>query len=261
VGSKNFTEQVLLGELLALALESEGARVERKLNLGGTFICDRALRSGDIDVYVEYTGTALSAIFHEPVPRDPARATRAARERYAADGLTVFDPLGFNNTFAILVRADDARRFELRSIDDLKRVAPGWRAGFGYEFLERADGYPGLVAAYGLDFGRPPAAMDLSLIYKALADRRVDVIAGDATSALIDALDLVALEDRRRYFPPYDAVPVARTAVVLERPEVGRALERLAGRISADDMRAMNRAVDIDREDATMVARRFLESY
>jgi osmoprotectant transport system permease protein len=257
VGSKNFTEQILLGELLALALESEGVDVSRRLNLGGTFICDQALRSGDIDVYVEYTGTAVSAIFHEPVPRDPAAAVRVARERYAAQGLTLFDPLGFNNTFAILVRAEDAERLTLRSIGDLRRVAPRWRPGFGYEFLQRADGYPGLVAAYDIRFGRPPAAMDLSLIYKALADRRVDVIAGDATSALIDALDLVALEDTRRYFPPYDAVPVARTAAVLERPEIRRAMERLAGRISAADMRAMNRAVDVDREDARAVARRF----
>ncbi len=259
VGSKNFTEQIILGELLARALEFEGASVSRRLNLGGTFICDQALRSGDIDLYVEYTGTAVSAIFDEPVPRDPAAAIDRARERYAQRGLTLFDPLGFNNTFAILVRADDAGRFGLRSIGDLKRVADGWRPGFGYEFLQRADGYPGLVEKYDIRFGQPPAAMDLSLIYKALADGRVDVIAGDATSALIDALDLVALEDTRHYFPPYDAVPVARTAAVLERPEIRRAMARLAGRISAAEMRAMNRAVDIDREDPRAVARRFFQ--
>ena len=260
VGSKNFTEQILLGELLALALEAEGVPVTRKLNLGGTFICDRALRSGDIDLYVEYTGTAVSAIFKEAVPRDPAAAVRVARERYAARGVTLFDPLGFNNTFAILVRADDARQFMLRSIDDLRRIAPRWRAGFGYEFLQRTDGYPGLVETYGLEFSEPPVAMDLSLIYQALADRRIDVIAGDATSALIDALRLTALQDTRRYFPPYDAVPVARTAAVLKRPEIRRAMARLARRISAADMRAMNRAVDVDREDARTVARRFLEA-
>jgi osmoprotectant transport system permease protein len=259
VGSKNFTEQILLGELLAQALEDEGLPVARRFNLGGTFICDRALRSGDIDLYVEYTGTAVSAIFHQPVPRDPAEALRVARERYAASGLTVLEPLGFNNTFALLVRGRDARELDLRSIDDLSRVAARWRPGFGYEFLQRADGYPGLVQTYGLRFGQAPVAMDLSLIYKALADGRVDVIAGDATSALIDALDLAMLEDTRRYFPPYDAVPVARTAVVLERPEVRRAVDRLAGRVSAADMRAMNRAVDVDRQHPSVVARRFLE--
>jgi osmoprotectant transport system permease protein len=259
VGSKNFTEQILLGELLALALESEGLRVTRRFNLGGTFICDRALRSGDIDVYVEYTGTAVSAIFHEDVPREPAAAVRAARERYAEQGITLFEPLGFNNTFAILVRAEDARRFGLRSIGDLGSLATRWKPGFGYEFLQRPDGYPGLVRAYRLDFGTEPAAMDLSLVYKALADGNVDVIAGDATSALIDALDLVALEDTRSYFPPYDAVPVARTAAVLETPAIGRAIARLAGRVSAADMRAMNRAVDVDKQDAARVARRFFE--
>jgi osmoprotectant transport system permease protein len=255
VGSKNFTEQVVLGELLAQALEAEGLAVTRRLNLGGTFICDRALRSGDIDLYVEYTGTAVSAIFHESVPRDPAEALARTRERYAAEGVTVLPPLGFNNTFAILVRAQDARDLGLRDIGDLARVQDRFTPGFGYEFLQRADGYPGLVSTYGLSFARAPVAMDVALIYKALADRRVDVIAGDATSALIDALDLAMLEDTRQYFPPYDAVVVARTAVVLERPEVQRAMARLAGRIPAADMRAMNRAVDVDRQDPGVVAR------
>jgi osmoprotectant transport system permease protein len=261
VGSKNFTEQILLGELVSQALEDEGLPVVRTLNLGGTFICDRALRSGDIDMYVEYTGTAVSAIFHEQVPRDPAEALRVARDGYAAQNLSLLDPLGFNSSFAILVRGSDARRERLQSIGDLARVASKWRAGFGYEFLQREDGYPGLVSAYNLQFGQPPVAMDLSLIYKALADGRVDVIAGDATSGLIDALDLVALEDTRRYFPPYDAVPAVRTAALLERPAIRRALGRLAGRISEADMRAMNRAVDIGRKDPSVVARAFLAAH
>lgn len=258
VGSKNFTEQVVLGELMAQALEREGVAVSRRLNLGGTFICDRALRAGDLDVYVEYTGTAVTAIFHERVPEDPAEALRLARERYAAHGITVLEPLGFDNTFAILVRGRDARGQGLRGIDDLSRVAGRWRAGFGHEFLQREDGYPGLVRHYGLAFAQAPVAMELSLIYKALADGQVDVIAGDATSALIDALDLVMLQDTRRYFPPYDAVPLARSAVLLERPEVRRALASLAGRVSVADMRAMNRAVDVDRRDVVEVVRAFL---
>ena len=259
VGSKNFTEQVILGEILAQAIEAEGAPVVRKLNLGGTFICDRALRSGDIDVYVEYTGTAVTAVFNKAVPHEPPEALAQARRLYAAAGLTVADPLGFNNTFAILVRTADARAFGLRSIEDLSRVASRWTPGFGYEFLQRADGYPGLAAAYGLSFANMPRAMDLSLIYKALADHQVDVIAGDVTSALIDALDLTILEDVRHYFPPYDAVPVVRTASLLQHPELKRAVARLAGRISEGDMRAMNRAVDGDRQDPRSVARRFLE--
>jgi osmoprotectant transport system permease protein len=258
VGSKNFTEQVVLGELMAQAIEAEGLPVVRKLNLGGTFICDRGLRSGDLDLYVEYTGTSLTAVFHQEVNHDPGRAFQQVRELYARGGITALEPLGFNNTFAILVRASDATRLGLRTIADLRMAAAGWTPGFGYEFLERADGYPGLSRTYGLRFGGAPRAMDLSLIYKALADGQVDVIAGDATSAQIDALDLIALEDNLRYFPPYDAVPVVRTAALLAHPEVGRALARLVGRVTERDMRAMNRAVDVDRRDPRDVAAQFL---
>jgi glycine betaine/choline ABC-type transport system substrate-binding protein len=258
VGSKNFTEQVILGELLARALEDEGVPVVRKLNLGGTFICDTALRSGDLDLYVEYTGTAATAVFHQNVTHDPGAAVRQVRELYARVGVSVLEPLGFDNTFAMLVRARDARRLGLRSIADLRTVAAGWTPGFGYEFLGRADGYAGLSQAYGLRFGGAPRAMDLSLIYKALADEQVDVIAGDATSAQIDALGLVPLDDSLRYFPPYDAVPVVRTAALLAHPQIGRAMARLAGRVTDQAMRAMNRAVDVDHGDPRDVARESL---
>ena len=258
VGSKNFTEQVVLGELMAQAIEAEGVAVVRKLNLGGTFICDRALRSGDIDLYVEYTGTAVTAVFHQDVPHDPREAFEGARQLYARGGITALEPLGFNNTFAILVRTRDARQLGLRSIDDLRGVASRWTPGFGYEFLQRADGYPGLSQTYGLEFGGAPRAMDLSLIYRALGDGQVDVIAGDATSALIDALDLTALDDSRHYFPPYDAAPVVRTAALLRHPEIGRAMAHLTGHVTERDMRAMNRAVDLDRRDPSDVARQFL---
>jgi osmoprotectant transport system permease protein len=260
VGSKNFTEQVVLGELMAQAIEAEGVPVARKLDLGGTFICDRALRSGDIDLYVEYTGTSVSAVFHQDVPHDPRQAFDEARQLYAAGGITALEPLGFNNTFAILVRADDARRLRLRSISDLQAVQSGWTPGLGYEFLERADGFPGLLRAYDLAFGGAARAMDLSLIYKALADKHVDLIAGDATSAQIDALDLAQLEDTLHYFPPYDAVPLVRSATLLRDPAIGKAIAQLAGRVSERDMRAMNRAVDVDRRDPRDVVRQFLTS-
>ncbi len=258
VGSKNFTEQVILGEIVAQAIEDEGVRVVRKLNLGGTFVCDRGIRSGDLDVYVEYTGTAVTAVFHERVPHDSRAAFERARDLYARDGLTAPGTLGFNNTFAILVRGADARAFGLRTIEDLRKMQGRWTPGFGYEFLQRDDGYPGLVRAYGLSFGSPPRSMDLSLIYRALADGQVDVIAGDATSAQIDALGLAQLEDNRRYFPPYDAVPVARTATLLREPAVGRALGRLSGRMSNADMRALNAAVDLQHRDVRQVAREYL---
>jgi glycine betaine/choline ABC-type transport system substrate-binding protein len=258
VGSKNFTEQVILGELIAQAIEAEGVTVSRKLNLGGTFVCDRALRTGDIDVYVEYTGTAVTAVFHEAVPRESVQALEQARALYAAQSLSLVQPLGFNNTFAILVRRRDADALGLRTIEDLRRTMARWTPGFGYEFLQRDDGYRGLVRTYGLQFGSEPRAMDLSLIYRALAQGQVDVIAGDATSALIDALDLAVLADNRTYFPPYDAVPIVRTASLLREPALGRALARLAGRVTERDMRAMNAAVDLERRDTRVVVAEFL---
>jgi osmoprotectant transport system permease protein len=259
IGSKNFTEQIILGEILAQTIESgTGLRVERRLNLGGTFICDRAIRAGDIDVYVEYTGTAYTAIFREPPDTDSRRVLEVVRRRYADAGLTLLEPLGFENTFAILVRGADARQLGLTTIEDAAPHAVRWQAGFGYEFLQRADGYPGLASTYGLSFRAPPRAMDLSLIYRALADRQVDLIAGDATSGLIEAFGLYMLQDNRRYFPPYDAAAVARSATLLAHPAVKDALMSLSRRITVSDMRRMNHAVDAERRDPAAVAREFL---
>ena len=259
VGSKNFTEQIILGEILAQAIEARGGfAVERRLNLGGTFICDRAIRSGDIDLYVEYTGTAHTAIFKEPPDTDPRRVFETVRSRYAGAGITLLDPLGFENTFAILVRGEDASRLKLKTIEDAAQYAPQWQAGFGYEFLQRADGYPGLAKTYGLTFRAPPRAMDLSLIYRALADRQVDLIAGDATSGLIDAYSLVMLQDNRRYFPPYDAAIVARSATLLAHPDLQELLLSLSRRIAISDMRRMNYAVDAGKREASAVAAEFV---
>jgi len=267
IGSKNFTEQIVLGELLAQTIERTGLSVERRLNLGGTLVCDQALARGDIDAYVEYTGTSLTAVFKEPfdaLRRASSNATlstrvfEVVRERYAARGLTVLPALGFNNTFAILVRAADRDARNLRTISDLARVAPEWRAGFGYEFLERPDGFPGLARAYNLRFRDAPRVMDLNLIYRAVQAREIDVTAGDMTNGLIKSLDLAILTDDREYFPPYDAVPVVRTATLLRYPEVDRALRSLAGRISADDMQRMNHEVDGLRKDPRDVVAEFL---
>ena len=260
IGSKNFTEQVILGELLAQAVErATDLRVDRRLNLGGTFISEEALRAGAIDAYIEYTGTALTAIFHQPTSRDRAEVYSRVAALYAESGRTVLSPLGFNNTFAILVRTADARRLGLKTISDVVPHAPKWKAAFGYEFLEREDGYKGLVRTYGLRFTEPPRVMDLTLIYRALASGAVDLIAGDATHGLIKGLDLFMLEDNRRYFPPYDAVPVVRTQTLAAHPQLRIAIERLAGKISEETMREMNYDVDVRRRDASAVVREFLD--
>jgi osmoprotectant transport system permease protein len=260
VGSKNFTEQIILGELLAQMIEQRtGLAVERRFNLGGTLVADEALRRGDIDMYVEYTGTALTALFNEPVG-DSASVLDRVRERYADRGITMSSGLGFNNTFAILVRTSAATEHGLTRVSDLARIAPQWRAGFGYEFLERPDGFAGLARTYGLRFRDAPRVMDLNLIYRALAAGEIDVTAGDATSGLIEALELTHLEDDRAYFPPYDAVPVVRAASLLRYPQLAEALRHLEGRISAADMRRMNHQVDGLRQDPRDVAQRFLRT-
>ncbi len=258
VGSKNFTEQLVLGEIVAQSLERDGLQVDRRLNLGGTAICDQAVRSGEIDVYVEYTGTALTAIFHAPVAHNREAVLREVEADYARTGRTLLAPLGFNNTFAILVRASDASRLGLKTIDDLVRVEDSFQPGFGYEFLERPDGYNGLVKAYALSFRHSPRVMDLALMYRALAEGQVDVVAGDATNGLIDALNLTVLADDRHYFPPYDAVPVVATRSLLKTPAIGTAIRQLSGRVSDATMRRLNYEVDVQHRDIAEVAREFL---
>ncbi len=259
VGSKNFTEQIILAELLAQQIEAHSMlRVDRRLNLGGTLICQQALLAGQMDLYAEYTGTALTAILGEPSSHDAEAAYRAVHDAYRDRfGFDVGPPLGFNNTFAIVVRGDDAKNFKLRTISDLAPYAPRWRAGFGYEFMERSDGYPGLASAYGLKFAAAPSIMDLGLLYRALKEHKVDVVAGNSTDGLITALGMAILEDDRHYFPPYQAVTIVRAAALQAHPELRDTLNALGGKISDSEMRQMNYAVDGDQRDPAAVARDF----
>ena len=261
IGSKNFTEQVILGELLAQAIEREGVPVDAQaeprrhvhLRPGDPFRRHRRLRR----VHRHGADRDLPAAGRRGRSGGGAAARRA--ELYAARGLTVLAAARASTTpLRSWCAGADARALGLRTIGDLRACRGGWTPGFGYEFVEREDGYRGLVDAYGLRFARPPRVMDLTLIYRALASGQVDVIAGDATSALIDALGLTVLADDRRYFPPYHAVPVVRSAVLLRLPAVRRAVERLAGRVSEADMRAMNHAVDVAHRDVAATVREFL---
>jgi osmoprotectant transport system permease protein len=263
VGSKNFTEQIILGELLAQQIERKtGLPVERKLNLAGTLICHESLVSGQIDTYVEYTGTGLTAILKQPPSKDSERVYQDVKAAYKQRfGIEWTEPLGFNNTFAIIVRKADAQKFNLKTISDAAPQTPHWVAGFGYEFIEREDGYPGLAKAYDLHFPAAPRVMDLGLTYKAVAAKQVDFIAGNSTDGLIDSLGLVVLNDDKHYFPPYDAVPLIRDAVVAKHPEVRAALKELGGIISPDEMRRMNYAVDGDHKDVKDVVREFLSRH
>jgi osmoprotectant transport system substrate-binding protein len=298
IGAKNFTEQVVLGELLAQEIESVGGRpVGRRFYLAGSYLCQQALVSGRIDGYVEYTGTALTAILKQPLPppgeRDPARVfgtvERLYKERY---GVRVEQGLGFEDTFAMVVRGEDARRLGVKTISDAVRVsepmsqsrdmgrpdsrldsrpslspdtnldqgaspAMVWRLGVGYEFEERPDGLRGLEAAYGLRFAGAPRTMDLGLLYRALAGGQVDMVAGNSTDGPIRALGFAVLEDDRHYFPPYEAVPLVREDSLRRHPEMQVAFDKLAGKVTAEAVREMNDAVDGQHRDVGEVVREF----
>jgi glycine betaine/choline ABC-type transport system substrate-binding protein len=262
VGCKNFTEQIILGELIAQQIENKThLEVERRFYLGGTYIAHQGILAGRIDVYPEYTGTALTAVLkQQPNPDRKAVYDRVKPEYEQRFRLTLGPPLGFNDTFAIEIRGEDARRLHLQTISDAAKYAPQWRAGFGYEFMERPDGYKGLVAMYGLHFAATPRIMDLGLLTRSLKERQVDVIAGNMTDGLIPALDLFVLEDDKHYFPPYEAVPIIRQQALTEHPELGRALDELGGKISDTEMRQLNYAADGKKQDAKELVRQFLRS-
>ena len=262
VGSKNFSEQALLGEIVAQHLEARTHReVTRRFYLAGSYICQQALLAGRMDLYVEYTGTALTAILHDPLEADPAAVYERVRSEYRRRfGLEVLPSLGFNNTFAIVVRGEDARRLHLTTISDAAPYARDWRAGFGYEFMERPDGFAGMARTYGLAFRETPRILDLGLLYRALLEKQADIVAGNSTDGLLATRDLTMLEDDKHYFPPYEAVPVVRADALARFPEMRAALMELAGKINDEEMRRMNYEVDGEHRDIADVAREFLRA-
>jgi osmoprotectant transport system substrate-binding protein len=263
VGSKFFTEQVVLAELLAQHIEARtGIHVERKTNLGGTLLVHQALLSGAIDVYVEYTGTALTAVLNEaPANTNPAATYQRVKQLYTERfHLTVTEPLGFENTFAMVIRGGDAQSLHLQKLSDLTPIAPKWRVGVGYEFLERPDGFSGLTKSYNLRFAAQPTVLDLGLLYRALVSKQVDIVAGNSTDGAIEALHLIPLSDDHHYFPPYDAVPIVREETLSRFPALRAALAELGGKLTAADIRHLNAQVDVDQRDPAAVVRAFRES-
>lgn len=262
IGSKNFTEQLILGELLAQHIEANtDLKVERKLNLGGTFVCHNALTNGEIDAYVEYTGTAFTAILKNEPLSNPQEVYQLTRQQYNQQfDLELMPSLGFNNTFAIIIRGEDARRLKVQTISQVAQKTPLWRAGFGYEFLNRKDGFTGLSQTYNLRFAEPPKVMDLGLMYRALKDKQVDLVAGNSTDGQIGRLDLVVLKDDRFFFPPYQAVPIVRQQTLQKHPELREVFQQLSGKISESEMQRLNFQVEAEKKDVKQVVQQFLQS-
>ena len=260
VGSKNFTEQVILGEIVAQHLEHRlGRHVDRQLNLGGTLLVHQALVNGDIDLYPEYTGTALTTVLKVPPAHDPVAAMALVRAEYQARfGVEWMDPLGFNNTFAMVIRGEDARKSKTATLSDAARYNPGWILGVGYEFQQRSDGLAGLLKTYNLPILESPKTMDLGLLYKALEQREVSMVAGNATDGQLSVLDVLILRDDKRYFPPYDCALAVRRESLEANPLLRQALSELAGLFTDMTMRKLNYQVDGAHRPVREVAEQFL---
>jgi osmoprotectant transport system substrate-binding protein len=262
VGSKNFTEQIILGEIAAQQLERRlHLKVDRKLDLGGTLLAQQALQSGAIDLYPEYTGTALTAVLKLPPVSDPAATLERVRAEYRKRwNLEWLDPLGFNNTFAMVVRGPQARAESLETLSDAARRKQGWRLGVGYEFLQRPDGLPGLLQTYRLPLDGNPKSMDLGLLYSALEQKQVDMAAANATDGMLSVLDVKILRDDKSYFPPYQAALIVRQQSLTAYPGLRAALDQLASKLSDADMRKLNYQVDGKHRPVAEVARELLSN-
>ncbi|MEH2049263.1 glycine betaine ABC transporter substrate-binding protein [Nostoc sp.] len=259
VASKDFTEQDILGELLAQQIEATtNLKVARRPRLGGSFVCHSAITAGKIDAYIEYTGTAFTAILKQKTVNDPKEVYKRLKQAYSQQfKLEVMPSLGFENTFAMIVRGEDAKRYNIQTLSEATQYTPQWRGGFGYEFLEREDGFPGLAKTYDLRFAKSPQIMDLGLIYRALIQKQVDMVAGNSTDGQISRLGLVVLKDDKHYFPPYETVPIVRQEILKKYPELKTAIASLAGKISADEMRQLNYLVEGELRDIKDVVQEF----
>jgi osmoprotectant transport system substrate-binding protein len=257
VGSKNFSEQLVLGEIVAQHLENRlHGHVSRKFDLGGTLLTQQAMESGELDVYPEYTGTALTAVLKQKPQKDPAQVLKEVRQGYRKWHLEWLDPLGFDNTFAMVVRKQDAGPGTLSAAAQ----ARSWRLGAGYEFAHREDGLPGLAKAYNLRLTGTPKTMDLGLLYQALVKGQVDIVAGNSTDGMLAALPVAVLEDDRHYFPPYECALVVREGAEQKFPGLRAALAELSGKIDSDTMRRLNYELDGKHRPAREIARNFLKS-
>lgn len=258
VGSKNFTEQLVLGEIAAQQLERKlHIRVERKLNLGGTLLTHEAIVRGDIDIYPEYTGTGSSVVLKQSIPDDPARAYMVVKDGYLRRfHLIWLPPLGFNDTFAMVVRTPEGQRLSAPNLSAAD--SRSWRLGVGYEFLTRPDGLERLNQVYALRWNGTPRSMDLGLLYQALRQRKVDMAAGNSTDAPLTERDFLVLKDDKKAFPPYSACYVVRKSLVDQQPQVELALIMLSNHISEETMRALNRRVEVEHQPVERVAQDFL---
>ncbi len=259
VGSKNFTEQLLLGEIVSQQIERRlGIQVQREFGLGGTLLAHEALKSGSIDLYPEYTGTALTAVLKQPVVKDAKTAFDKVAEGYRAWGIEWLPPFGFNNSFAMVVATEAARAQGLKTLSDAAKRSAAWHLGVGFEFTQRPDGLHGLVQTYNLRLDGDPVTMDLGLLYPALESKKIDMAAASATDGMLAHPQFTVLEDDLHYFPPYECAMAVRRDSLEKFPRLRGALNELSGHISDQEMRRMNELMDVEHKPAAEIARDFL---
>ena len=259
VGSKNFTEQFILAELYAQALEANGIKVDRKINLGGTLIAHKALEEDQIDFYPEYTGTMLLAVLKQPTMSDRKAVYEKVKTAYAAKGLTLLNEAPVNNTYNMVVRPETAAQYNLETLTDLAKVANRLTLGAGPEFRDREDGLPGLKAKYGIVF-KEDVQMAIGLRYKAISDKQIDVVNGYSTDGMISALKLKRLKDDKNLWPPYYVVPVVRNAALAANPRMADMLNRVSATLSESAMAEMNYKVDGEKMEPRDVAHDYLKA-
>ena len=260
IGSKNFTENEILAEMMAQIIEKNSKiEVERKINMGGTLVCFEAIQKGQIDIYPEYTGTALMDELKLPVNNDPDEVYNTVSTKFESQfGIKWLKKLGFNNTFAVALPADLAQKNHIESISDLAPYAKDYVFGGAQEFFNRGDGYPGLIKAYGLTF-KSTSKMDDSLKYQAVGQNKVQVIDAFATDGQLKALNLKVLKDDKNFFPPYDAAPIVREDTLKKYPQIEDLLNKLGGQMNDETMQELNYKADNQKESIEKVASDFLK--
>jgi len=259
VGSKNFTEQFVLAEIYAQALEAAGIKVERKVNLGGTLIAHKALEEKEIDFYPEYTGTILVAVLKQEAMTDRKAVYDKVKADYAAKGLVVLNETPFQNTYNMVVRPDTAEKYKLETLTDLAKVSKDLKLGAGPEFRDRKDGLPGLKAKYGMEF-KEDLQLAIGLRYQALKTDQIQVVNGYSTDGMISAMKLKRLKDDKNLWPPYYVVPVVRKDVLDANPKVAEVLNRTSAMLDESSMAEMNYKVDGEKMEPKDVAHDFLKA-
>jgi osmoprotectant transport system substrate-binding protein len=259
VGSKNFTEQFVLAEIYAQALDAAGLKTEKKLNLGGTLIAHKALEEKQIDFYPEYTGTMLLAVLKQEPMTDAKAVYEKVKEAYAKMGLVLLNQSNLNNGYVMVVRPDTAQKLKLETLSDLSRAAKDLKLGAGPEFRDRKDGLPGLKAKYEMVFGED-LQMAIGLRYQALKNDQIQVVNGYSTDGMISAMKLKRLRDDKNLWPPYFVVPVIRREVLEANPKVGEVLNRVSALLDETTMAQMNYQVDGEKLEPKDVAHDFLKA-